>query len=75
MKNRIQKDVIFSVELNKLKNWDSEIVDDIFPVHRFIEDVKEKVFIALDMSNFDKYMATHPDQRIQFLKENWDINF
>jgi len=75
MKNRIQKDVMFSVELNKLQNWNSEIVDDIYPVHRFVEDIKKKVFVSLDMSNFDKYMLEHPDNRIDFLKENWDINF
>jgi len=69
------KDVIFSIEIDKLKSWESEIVDDIYPVHRFVEDIKKKVFVAIDMSTFDKYMLEHPDNRIEFLKKNGHINF
>ena len=75
MKNRIQKDVIMSVEVQQLQNWMSEIVDDQYAVPRYTEDIRQKTFVALDMSTFDRYMATHPDERLQFLRDNGDIKY
>lgn len=71
--NRQEKDVIFSVEYNELHNGNSEIVDDKYVVYRATEQIKKKVFVALDLTLFDKYMATNPTDRIAFLKENWDF--
>lgn len=73
MKTNIKRDVIFSVEVNQLQDGHEEIVDDKYPIKRFAESIKRKTFVALDMSNFDKYMMTAPDDRIAFLKKNWDI--
>jgi len=67
MKNRLEKDVTFCIEVNKLRNWNSELVDEKHPVFREIMDIKNKVFISLDMREYNDYLELKPSDREQYL--------
>jgi len=67
------KDVTFQVEVNKFRDWTTEIVDDMYPVQRFVNEIKQKTRVSLSLRELDEYMNIPPEERLKYLRDNWYI--
>ena len=45
------------------------------PAIYFTDKIKKRVFIWLNMSEFDEYMSLSPEGRVQFLKKHPEFKF
>jgi len=68
MKNRKEYDYIIWVEMNTLQDWTEELVCPEYPIFTQINNIKKKTFVALNMSEFDKYQSLTPEGKKEYLK-------
>lgn len=65
-----EKDIMFQVEVNKLRNGDTEIIDDMYAVPRCVDEIKQKTWIALSLKEWDEYVGQNAEWKLKYLRDN-----